>query len=102
MMVKGYESLVDPDTRVDAKTGMVAACRLQEMVDSHGDQHDWAKAQAEVGRIVEVVRAFVPSEQWPEVQAVLRGEAPIPEHSDQETLGVELVEIDDGFDEDGY
>jgi hypothetical protein len=102
MMVKGYESLVDPDTKVDVKTGIAAACRLQEMIDSHGDQADWAKAQADMGRIVEVVRTFIPSDRWPEVQAVLRGEAPIPEHSDQETSGVEMVEIDDAADEDGY
>ena len=40
IMVKGYEKLVDPDTEVDVKTGMQAACRLQEMIDSHGDQAD--------------------------------------------------------------
>jgi hypothetical protein len=102
MVVKGYESLVDPDTDVDVKTGMAAACRLQEMIDSHADQADWANARAEMGRIVEVVRAFVPCERWPEVQAALRGDAPIPEHRDQETLGVEMVEIDDAADEDGY
>ncbi len=56
---------------------MLAACRLQEMIDSHGDQLDWAKAQAEVGRIVEVVRTFIPSEKWPAVQAAIRGEVPI-------------------------
>jgi hypothetical protein len=102
VMVRGYEKLVDPDTDVDVKTGMAAACRLQEMIDSHGDQADWAKAQADIGRIVEVVRTFIPSERWPEIQAVLRGEAPIPERKDQETLGIEMVEIDDGSDEDGY
>ena len=102
IMVKGYEKLVEPDTEVDLKTGMAAACRLQEMIDSHGDQHDWAKAQAEVGRIVEVVRTFIPSDRWPEVQAVLRGEAPIQERRDQETSGIEMVDIDDGSDEDGW
>jgi hypothetical protein len=102
MVVKGYESLVDPDTKVDARTGMLAACRLQEMIDSHGDQADWARTNAEVGRLVEVVRTFIPSERWPEIQAVLRGEAPILERTDQETLGIEMVEIDDGSDEDGY
>ncbi len=102
VMVRGYEKLVDPDTEVDVKTGMAAACRLQEMVDSHGDQADWAKAQAEVGRIVEVVRTFIPSARWPEVQAALRGDAPIGNSGAEESEGVEMVEIDDGFDEDGY
>jgi len=101
-MVKGYEKLVDPDTEIDVKTGMAAACRLQEMIDSHTDQLDWAQQLAEVGRIVEVVRAFVPSERWPEVQAVLRGEAPIEDLGAEKSEGLEMVEIDDGFDEDGY
>jgi hypothetical protein len=102
VMVRGYEKLVDPETDVDVKTGMAAACRLQQMIDPHTDQHDWARAQAEMGRIVEVVRTFIPSERWPEVQAVLRGEAPIQERRDQETSGIEMVDIDDGSGDDGY
>lgn len=102
VMVKGYETVVDPDTKVDLKTGMAAACRLQEMIDSHADQADWASTQAEMGRIVKVVRTFIPSERWPEVQAAVRGEAPIRKPGVQEVQGIELVEIDDGSDEDGY
>jgi hypothetical protein len=101
VMVKGYEKLVDPATEVDVKTGMLAACRLQEMIDSHADQADWVSTRAEMGRIVEVVRAFVPCERWPEVQAALRGEAPIRKPGVQEVQGIEMVEIDDS-DEDGY
>jgi hypothetical protein len=101
VMVRGYEKLVDPDTEVDVKTGMAAACRLQEMIDSHADQADWVSTRAEMGRIVEVVRAFVPCERWPEVQAALRGEAPIRKPGVQEVQGIEMVEIDDS-DEDGY
>jgi hypothetical protein len=55
-----------------------------------------------VGRIVEVVRTFIPSDRWPEVQAVLRGEAPIQERRDQETSGIEMVDVDDGSGDDGY
>ena len=102
VMVRGYETVVDPDTTVDVKTGVLAACRLQEMIDSHADQADWASTQAEMGRIVKVVRTFIPSERWPEVQAAVRGEAPIRKPGVQEVQGIELVEIDDGSDEDGY
>jgi hypothetical protein len=38
VMVKGYETLVDPDTEVDVKTGMSAACRLQELIDRRAGQ----------------------------------------------------------------
>ena len=102
IMVKGYEKLVDQDTEVDVKTAMQAACRLQEMIDSHGDQADWARTNAEIGRLVEVVRTFIPSARWPEVQAALRGEAPIEDLGAEKSEGLEMVEIDDGFDEDGY
>jgi hypothetical protein len=102
VMVKGYETLVDPATEVDVKTGMVAACRLQEMIDSHADQADWARTNAEMGRIIEVVRTFIPSERWPEVQAALRGEAPIRKPGAQTVEGIRMVDIDDMPDEDAY
>jgi hypothetical protein len=102
VMVRGYEKLIDPDTEVDVKTGMAAACRLQGMIDSHADQQDWAKAQAEMGRIVEVVRAFVPTERWPELQAALRSDEPVDAAAEREPDEIEMVEIDDAFDEDVY
>jgi hypothetical protein len=101
VMVKGYETLVESATAVDVKTGIVAACRLQEMIDSHADQADWASTRAEMGRIVEVVRTFIPSERWPEVQAALRGEAPTRNPEAQELDGIRMVEVDDGSDDDG-
>ncbi len=99
VMVRGYEKLVDPDTEVDVKTGMAAACRLQEMIDSHGDQLDWARAQAEMGRIVEVVREFVPAERWPALKAALRRDQGLEDAAEREPDEVEMVEIDDGFDD---
>jgi hypothetical protein len=102
VMVRSYESLVDPATQVDVKTGITAACRLQEMIDSHTDQLDWVKAQAEMGRVVELVRAFVPTERWPELRAALRGEAPTQTPETQEVQGIAMVDIDDGYDEDSY
>ena len=33
VMVKGYETLVDPDTRIDVNTGMIAAVRLQALMN---------------------------------------------------------------------
>ena len=34
VMVKGYETLVDSGTKVDVNTGMIAAARLQALIDS--------------------------------------------------------------------
>jgi hypothetical protein len=55
---------------------------------------------AEMGRIIEVVRTFIPSERWPEVQAALRGETPVSQQTSQAVEGVRMVAIDDSPDED--
>jgi hypothetical protein len=103
VMVKGYEALVDPDTTVDVKTGMIAAGRLQELIDSRAGQPDMGGMLAEMGRIIEIVRTFVPSERWPEVQAALRGDASIERQQQSSPVGgVRMVAIDDTPDEDGY
>ena len=38
---------------------------------------DRARLLADMGRIIEVVRTFIPAERWPDVQAALRGETPV-------------------------
>jgi hypothetical protein len=103
VMVKGYETLVDPDTTVDVKTGMIAAGRLQELIDSRAGQPDMTGMLAEMRHIIETVRTFVPRERWPELQAALRGEAPIQRQQQSAPVGgVRMVAIDDTPDQDGY
>jgi hypothetical protein len=101
-MVKGYETVVDPDTKIDLKTAMLAACRLQELIDSREGQPDIIGMRVEMGRIIEVVRTFIPPERWPEVQAALRGDAPIRKPEAQGVEGIQMVDRDDEPDEDGY
>jgi hypothetical protein len=55
-----------------------------------------------MGRIVEVVRAFVPSERWPELQAALRSDEALNALAERDSDQVEMVEIDDGFEEEGF
>jgi hypothetical protein len=102
VMVKSYETVVDPDTKIDAKTGMLAACRLQELIDSREGQVDMARMWADMDQIIQVVKTFIPSERWPEVQAALRGEAPIRQQQARPGESIRMVEIDDMPDEDGY
>src|SRR3984957_14242790 len=78
VMVRGCETLVDPDTKVDVKTGMLAASRLQELIDSREGQPDIIGMRAEMGRIINAVKEFIPREKWPELQAKVRGEPPPP------------------------
>jgi hypothetical protein len=48
VMVKGYETLVDSDTKVDVSTGMIAAVRLQALIDSRVGQPDMADVMVQV------------------------------------------------------
>jgi hypothetical protein len=63
-------------------------------------QEDIAGMRADMGRIIEVVRTFIPSEQWPDVQAALRGETPVAQQTSPLVEGVRMVDIDDTPDED--
>ena len=38
IMVKGYQTLVDPDTKIDVNTAVIAAGRLQSLIDTRAGQ----------------------------------------------------------------
>jgi hypothetical protein len=80
---------------------MEAALKLNEIIRKDEGAIDRARMLADMGRIIEVVRTFIPSEQWPEVQAALRGETPVSAQTSQTVEGVRMVDIDDTPDEDG-
>lgn len=46
------------------------------------------------------MRTFIPSERWPEIQAAIKGEAPIRRQPTNPVQSVRMVDIDD-TDEDG-
>jgi hypothetical protein len=52
---------------------MDAALKLNEIARKDEGAIDRARILADMGRIIEVVRTFIPSEQSPEVQSALRG-----------------------------
>jgi hypothetical protein len=74
LMVKGYETLVDPETKVDVNTGMIAACRLQSLIDSRAGQPDIADMMAKVNRIIAAIKSTVPESLWPEIMRKIDGE----------------------------
>ncbi len=49
VMVKSYETLVDSDTKVDVNTGIVAAGRLQSLIDSRDYGHESVGDEGPVG-----------------------------------------------------
>ena len=96
VMVKGYETLVDSDTKVDVNTGMIAACRLQALIDSRAGQPDMAHIMVQVTHIIEAVKSTVPRELWGEIVRKLDQLEKHPGSPDVETKTCD--EADDGYD----
>jgi len=72
VMAKGYETLVDSETKVDVNTGMIAAGRLQALIESRTPSmvHIWAT----MNRIIDAIHCTVPTELWPEILRKLHGD----------------------------
>ncbi len=73
VMVKGYETLVDSDTTVDVNTGMIAAGRLQALIESRADGTRIADLRVQMGRIIDAIHSTVPEELWPEILRKIDG-----------------------------
>ena len=67
VMVKGYETLVDSGTRVDVNTGMIAAGRLQSLIDSRDYDRELLVMKVQVAAICDAVKSTVPQEMWGEI-----------------------------------
>ena len=63
-MVKSYETLVDSKTKVDVNTGIVAAGRLQSLIDSRDYSHDRLVMKVQMAQICAAVKSTVPQEMW--------------------------------------
>ena len=66
-MVRSYENLIDSDTRVDVNTGIVAAGRLQLLIDSRDYSHDLLVMKVQMDEICDAVKSTVPQEMWREI-----------------------------------
>jgi hypothetical protein len=64
VMVKGYEGLVDSGTKVDVNTGMIAAARLQALIDSRARNTSMADVLFKMDRIINAIHDTVPPELW--------------------------------------
>ena len=76
IMVKGYQTLVDPDIKVDVNTAMIAAGRLQSLLDTRAGQPDIVDIMVKQNRIIAAIRSTVPESLWPETRAKLMGWRP--------------------------
>ena len=73
VMVKGYETLVDSGTKVDVNTGMIAAGRLQALIESRASGTRIADLRVQMGRIINAIHSSVPEELWPEILRKIDG-----------------------------
>jgi hypothetical protein len=101
VMNDAFRRLMDGGVDVSVDTGLRAAERLQSLTDARAGQADTAAMMAQMGRVIEVVREFVPAEHWPAMQARLRGESPPRRQQPEAVKRVRMVEIDDSPDDDG-
>jgi hypothetical protein len=63
-MVKSYETLVDSEITVDVNTGLVAASRLQAVIESNDYSREIAEMRVQVSMIAQAVRSVVPQSMW--------------------------------------
>jgi hypothetical protein len=95
VMVKSYENLVDSDTRVDVNAGIVAAGRLQSLIDSRDYDRELLVMKVQLGHICHAVKSTVPPEMWGEITEKLDE----LEEQHQEALDVGTGSFDDADDE---
>jgi hypothetical protein len=62
VMVRAYQTLVDPETRVDVHTGLIAATRLHELTGSDPKQLRMIDLRLQMDRIVLAAQEFIPEE----------------------------------------
>ena len=93
IMVKSYENLVDPDTKVDVNTGIVAAGRLQSLIDSRDYDHELLVMKVQMAAICAAVKSTVPHEMWSEIIEKLEE---LEQHPD--ALDVGMDSFDDADD----
>jgi hypothetical protein len=99
VMVRSYETLVHSDTKVDVNTGMVAAGRLQSLMDTRDYSIDIAELRVQLGKISEAVRSVVPQSMWGAIVEKLEELEQLEQHP--EALDVGTDSFDDA-DDDAY
>ena len=99
IMVRGYQNLVDLDTKIDVNTAMTAAGRLQALIDSRSGQPDWADIRVQVNRIIAAIKSTVPKAMWGEIVSKLDGTVEAVEPLEDDEADV-FDPADDPFDDE--
>jgi hypothetical protein len=92
VMVKSYENLVDSNTTVDVNTGIVAAGRLQSLIDSGNYGRDLLVLKVQMAQICDAVKSTVPQEMWGEIVEKLEE---FEQHQEALSVGTDSFDDDD-------
>jgi hypothetical protein len=99
VMNEAFRQLAAGDVAVSIDAGLRAAEKLQALTDARVGEADVVTMRAQMGRVIETVREFLPREKWPVLQARLRGEE-VEQPQAQPVESIRVVDIDDS-DEEG-
>jgi len=100
VMNAAFHRLAAGDVAVSIDAGLRAAEKLQALTDARAGEVDVATMHAQMGRVIETVREFVPREQWPALQARLRGEE-VKQSKPEPVETIRVVQIEDSDDDEG-
>jgi hypothetical protein len=100
VMNEAFRRLAAGDVDVSIDTGLRAAEKLQALTGARAGEADMADVLVRMGRMIETVREFVPREQWPALQARLRGKE-VEQSKPEPVQSVGVVEIADSDDDEG-
>jgi hypothetical protein len=98
VMVKSYENLVDSDTKVDVNTGIVAAGRLQSLIDSRDYSRDLLMMKVQLAATCDAVKSTVPQEMWGEIIEKLEELEQLEQHPAALDVGTDSFDDDEPFD----
>jgi hypothetical protein len=95
VMVKSYENLIDSETKVDVNTGILAAGRLQSLMDSPDYNREIAELRLQLSMIGKAVKSTVPQEMWGEIIEKLEE---FEQHQEAIDVGTDSYDYDDAYD----
>jgi hypothetical protein len=84
-----------PNTKVDVNTGMIAAGRLQSLIDSHAGQPDMTQIRLPVNQILHAVKTVVPQEMW---SAIIEKLGELEQRPEALDVGTDSFDDDDPYD----
>lgn len=89
---KGFETLVDENTKVSVETGLRAAEKLHELEEGGDKDAKLAEAMVNIDSIIEAVRSVVPPDQWSEIVDHI-------ESGGKGMIEAEVIDHEDDFDD---